>query len=78
MKKKLFAAAFVVAIYSLFVLALSGADNQGNVTMFLSDIGLSTSSTALPGASSSDANSLICFRDPIPAPSRKPPAPPLN
>lgn len=79
MKKKLFATAFIVALYSLFVIVLSGADNQGNVEMFLSDIGLSnTSSNALPGTPSSDSDALVCFRDPIPAPSRKPPAPPLN
>jgi len=80
MKRKLFAAAIVTVIYVLFVVVLTGADNQGRVAMFLSEIGLSnTTAFAAPGNQvTSDANSVVGFRDPMPPPLKKPAPPSMN
>jgi hypothetical protein len=81
MKNKLFAVAFVVILYVLFIMIFNAMDRQGMVSKFFTDIGLSSTSAIAStsiinkGSSTSDINSIKSFRDPMPAPLRKP-APP--
>jgi hypothetical protein len=80
MKKTLFAAATVVAIYVLFVVVLIGAENQGRMIGLLSDNGESNISTlASPETNlTADTNPFVSYRDPMPPPSRKPAPPDVN
>lgn len=79
MKKKLFAVAMVVLLYSFFVVAFSIADNQGQISKVLSDVGLSNASTGTTPStiqndlSGSDISSLAI--DPLPDPTRPRPKP---
>ncbi len=81
MKNKLFAVALVIILYALFIMIFNVMDRQGMVSKFFSDIGLSSSSAIASTSiinkesSTSDINSIKSFRNPIPAPLKKP-APP--
>ena len=46
MKKKLFALVGVAALYVLFIFAFTALDNQGKVSKFFSDVGLSNDTGA--------------------------------
>ncbi len=41
MKKQLFALAIIASLYVFFILASAAVDNQGKVSKFFSDVGLS-------------------------------------
>jgi hypothetical protein len=78
MKNKLFAAAIVVAIYVLFIVVLTGTEQQGSVTNFLSEVGLSDAAAQAGTELASDSGLIGSFRDPMPPPSRKPAPPAMN
>lgn len=76
MKKKLFAVSLIVSVYSLFIFAFTSLDNQGNVTKFFTELGLSNAqaSTTIAQAPTDMTDSL--FRLPVKKP--KSPADPKN
>ena len=69
MKKKLFALAVIASLYVFFILAFAAVDNQGKVSKFFSDVGLSNE-TAM--ASTDLKNSTPSLRNPTPKPDKKP------
>ncbi len=77
MKKKLFAVAMVVLLYSLLVVVFTVADNRGVISQALSDIGLSND-TAIASPTSSQVQLLESngsLIDPLPEPTRPRPKP---
>ena len=76
MKKKLFALAGIAALYVLFILAFTALDNQGKVSKFFSDVGLSNGTAMASTDLVSDLNSIPSLKtSPAPRPN-KPPFPP--
>jgi len=78
MKKKLFALAGIAALYVLFILAFTGLDNQGKVSKFFSDVGLSNESAMASTGLKSKSNPTPSIKIPLPKPDTKPPRPPKS
>ena len=72
MKKKLFALAGVAALYVLFTLAFTALDNQGKVSKFFSDVGLSNETAMASTDLKSNSNSTPSIKIPLPKPDKKP------
>ena len=68
MKKKLFALAVIASLYVFFILAFAAVDNQGKVSKFFSDVGLSNE-TAM-ASTGSKSNSTPSMKNPGPRPKR--------
>lgn len=76
MKKKLFVLVVTASLYTLFILAFTALDNQGKVSKFFSEIGLSNatamaSTTDIQLPQESDLKLKSSLRKPAPKP-RKP------
>ena len=78
MKKKLFALAGIAALYVLFILAFTALDNQGKVSKFFSDVGLSSETAMASTDLKSNSNSTPSIKIPLPKPDTKPPRPPKS
>lgn len=83
MKKKLFAVAIVLSLYTFFILIFTMADNEGLVSQILSNVGLINASAIASPSLGQDKllNHGILLKenliDPIPDPSTpRPPRPP--
>lgn len=78
MKKKLFALALIVSLYSVFTLAFTSFDNQGKITAFLNEPGFSKGEAIAATTFSSDSGTM--FRTTMPKPKKptptRPSAPP--
>ena len=72
MKKKLFALAGVAALYVLFTLAFTALDNQGKVSKFFSDVGLSNETAMASTDLKSNSNSTPSIKIPLLKPDKKP------
>jgi len=72
MKKKLFALAVITSLYVFFILAFAAIDNQGKVSKFFSDVGLSNG-TAM-ASTVSKSNSTPSLKSPVPKPLKPTPA----
>jgi len=75
MKKKLFALAGVASLYVLFILAFTSLDNQGKVSKFFSDVGLSSESAMASTGLKSNSNlrlgpGMKQLKQPMPKPNR--------
>jgi len=76
MKKKLFALAGIAALYVLFILAFTALDNQGKVSKFFSDVGLSNGTAMASTDGGTHSKSTPCLIKPGPRPKPiKPPGP---
>ncbi len=75
MKKKLFALAGIAALYVLFILAFTALDNQGKVSKFFSDVGLSSETAMASTDLNSKSNPTPSIKSPWPPP---PPPPPIG
>ena len=73
MKKKLFALVGVAALYVLFIFAFTALDNQGKVSKFFSDVGLSNGTAMASTDLKSNSNSTPSIKNPMPPP----PPPPI-
>ncbi len=73
MKKKLFALAGIAALYVLFILAFTALDNQGKVSKFFSDVGLSSETAMASTDFKSKSNPTPSLKSPFP-----PPPPPIG
>ncbi len=76
MKKKLFALAGIAALYVLFILAFTALDNQGKVSKFFSDVGLSSGTAVASTDFKSNSKSTPSIITPFPPP--PPPPPPIG
>ncbi len=72
MKKKLFALAVITSLYVFFILAFAAIDNQGKVSKFFSDVGLSNETAMASTGGSLGSNSTPSIRRPTPKPTSKP------
>jgi len=72
MKKKLFALAGVASLYVLFILAFTSLDNQGKVSKFFSDVGLSNETAIASTGGDSNTKSTPSIRRPRPKPDPRP------
>ncbi len=70
MKKKLFALAVIASLYVFFILAFAAVDNQGKVSKFFSDVGLSNETAMASTVSKSNSNSTPSIRRPTPKPKK--------
>ena len=70
MKKKLFALVVIASLYVLFILAFSSLDNQGKVSKFFSDVGLSSEMAIASTGGDSDSKSTPSIRRPRPRPQK--------
>ena len=75
MKKKLFALAVIASLYVLFILAFTALDNQGKVSKFFSDVGLSSETVMASTDLKSNSNSRLGpgmkqLKQPMPKPNR--------
>jgi len=68
MKKKLFALVGVAALYVLFIFAFIALDNQGKVSKFFSDVGLSNGTAMVSTGLKSNSNSTPSIKRPGPKP----------
>ena len=68
MKKKLFALAVIASLYVFFILAFAAVDNQGKVSKFFSDVGLSNETAMASTGSKSNSNSTPSIKRPGPKP----------
>ena len=68
MKWKLFALAVIASLYVLFIFAFTTLDNQGKVSKFFSDVGLSNE-TAM-ASTGSNSNSTPSLKSPMPKPKK--------
>lgn len=75
MKKKLFALAVIASLYVLFILAFAAVDNQGKVSKFFSEVGLSNETAMASTDLKSNSNSTPSIKTPMPKPDSKPPRP---
>lgn len=75
MKKKLFALAGIASVYVLFILAFSSLDNQGKVSKFFSDVGLSSETAMASTDLKSNSNSTPSLKNPMPKPTKPKPKP---
>jgi len=75
MKKKLFALAIIASLYFLFILAFTSLDNQGKVSKFFSDVGLSNETAMASPDFKSKSNSTPSIKTPMPKPDKKPTRP---
>ncbi len=75
MKKKLFALAGIASFYVLFILAFSSLDNQGKVSKFFSDVGLSSETAMASTDLKSNSNSTPSLKNPMPKPTKPKPKP---
>ncbi len=73
MKKKLFALAGIAALYVLFIFAFTALDNQGKVSKFFSDVGLSNGTAMASTDLKSKSNPTQSIKNPMPPP----PPPPI-
>ena len=76
MKKKLFALAVIASLYVFFILAFAAVDNQGKVSKFFSDVGLSNETAMASTDLKSNSNSTPSMKIPLPKPEKKPTKPP--
>ncbi len=75
MKKKLFALAVIASLYVLFILAFTALDNQGKVSKFFSDVGLSSETAMASTGLKSNSNSRLGpgmkqLKQPMPKPKK--------
>ena len=70
MKKKLFALAVIASLYVLFILAFTALDNQGKVSKFFSDVGLSNETAMASTDLKSKSNPTPSIKSPMPKPNR--------
>ena len=70
MKKKLFALAVIASLYVLFILAFTALDNQGKVSKFFSDVGLSSETAMASTGGDSDTKSTPSIRRVTPKPKK--------
>ncbi len=70
MKKKLFALAVIASLYVLFILAFTALDNQGKVSKFFSDVGLSNETAMASTDLKSNSNSTPSIKSPMPKPKK--------
>ena len=75
MKKKLFALVVIASLYVLFILAFTSLDNQGKVSKFFSDVGLSNGTAMASTDLKSNSNSTPSIKRPGPKPKPKKPTP---
>ncbi|MCH7681260.1 hypothetical protein IID10_18170 [candidate division KSB1 bacterium] len=75
MKKKLFALAVITSLYVFFILAFAAIDNQGKVSKFFSDVGLSNETAMASTGSKSNSNSTPSIKRPGPKPKPLKPKP---
>ena len=68
MKKKLFALVGIASLYVLFILAFTALDNQGKVSKFFSDVGLSSETAVASTGLKSNSNSTPSITSPFPPP----------
>ncbi len=70
MKKKLFALAAIASLYVLFILVFTAVDNQGKVSKFFSDVGLSNETAMASTDLKSNSNSTPSIKSPMPKPEK--------
>jgi len=75
MKKKLFALVVITSLYVFFILAFAAIDNQGKVSKFFSDVGLSNETAMASTGSKSNSNSTPSIKRPGPKPKPLKPKP---
>ena len=75
MKKKLFALVGVAALYVLFIFAFTALDNQGKVSKFFSDVGLSNDTAMASTGLKSKSNPTPSIKSPMPKPEKPKPKP---
>ncbi len=75
MKKKLFALAVITSLYVFFILAFVAIDNQGKVSKFFSDVGLSSETAMASTDLKSNSNSTPSLKNPMPKPTKPKPKP---
>jgi len=75
MKKKLFALAVIASLYVLFILAFAAVDNQGKVSKFFSDVGLSNETAMASTDLESKSNPTPSIKSPMPKPEKPKPKP---
>ena len=75
MKKKLFALAVIASLYVFFILAFAAIDNQGKVSKFFSDVGLSNETAIASTGLKSNSNSTPSIKRPGPKPKPLKPKP---
>ncbi|MCH7674602.1 hypothetical protein IH879_06580 [candidate division KSB1 bacterium] len=75
MKKKLFALAVIASLYVLFILAFTALDNQGKVSKFFSDVGLSNETAMASTDLKSKSNPTPSIKSPMPKPEKPKPKP---
>ncbi len=75
MKKKLFTLAGIAALYVLFILAFTALDNQGKVSKFFSDVGLSNGTAMASTDLKSKSNPTPSLKSPFPKPEKPKPDP---
>ena len=75
MKKKLFALVGVASLYVLFIFAFTALDNQGKVSKFFSDVGLSNETAMASTGLKSKSNPTPSIKSPMPKPEKPKPKP---
>lgn len=75
MKKKLFALVGVASLYVLFIFAFTALDNQGKVSKFFSDVGLSNDTAMASTDLKSKSNPTPSIKSPMPKPEKPKPKP---
>ena len=75
MKKKLFALVGVASLYVLFIFAFTALDNQGKVSKFFSDVGLSNDTAMASTGLKSKSNPTPSIKSPMPKPEKPKPKP---